>query len=141
MLGLFATALFSARMHLPRATFVLPYALVAGLFLSAFVRWTNRDVFAMFQQNLGWSLFTALFASGLLVKSVLSQPAAPRTTGWQFLWDAGWLGVVYGLIDALLLNVMPVLAAWQAFARLGWMSAQSGRIADQTGSYRVKVIG
>jgi len=34
----------------------------------------------------------------------------------------------YGLTDALLLSVLPVLATWQAFALLGWTSIWLGKI-------------
>jgi hypothetical protein len=39
-----------------------------------------------------------------------------------------WVGVVYGLVDALLLSVLPVLATWQGFSALGWTSSLPGKI-------------
>jgi hypothetical protein len=35
---------------------------------------------------------------------------------------------VYGLLDALFLSVLPIVATWQAFAALGWTTSWPGRI-------------
>jgi hypothetical protein len=43
-------------------------------------------------------------------------------------FDLLWLGGVYGILDALLLSVMPVLATWQALSKLGWTFGWPGRV-------------
>jgi hypothetical protein len=43
-------------------------------------------------------------------------------------FDVLWLGVVYGVIDALLLSVLPVVATWQAFATMGWTVTWPGKL-------------
>jgi hypothetical protein len=43
-------------------------------------------------------------------------------------FDILWLGVIYGLADALLLSVMPVVATWQAFTFLGRTENWPGKI-------------
>ena len=45
------------------------------------------------------------------------------------MWDILWLGVVYGIADALLLNVLPVVAVWRAFAHSGWTTGWPGKLA------------
>jgi hypothetical protein len=45
-----------------------------------------------------------------------------------------WLGVVYGVVDALLLNVLPVVAVWSACGALGFTRSWSGRILSGTAS-------
>jgi hypothetical protein len=44
------------------------------------------------------------------------------------LFDIVWSGVIYGLTDALLLSVLPVLATWQAFNLLEWTATWPGKI-------------
>jgi hypothetical protein len=67
--------------------------------------------------------------SVFLAKNVLSQPASPRPQGLLLLLDLGWSGVVYGVADALVLSVIPVLATWAAFSHLGWTASWPGKIA------------
>jgi hypothetical protein len=43
-------------------------------------------------------------------------------------FDLLWSGLVYGLTDALLLSVFPVLATWQAFTLLDWTGTWPGKI-------------
>jgi menaquinone-dependent protoporphyrinogen oxidase len=42
--------------------------------------------------------------------------------------DIAWLGLAYGIIDALFLNVMPVLAIWTGFSQVGWAGSWLGKI-------------
>jgi hypothetical protein len=44
------------------------------------------------------------------------------------IFDLLWLGVAYGLTDALLLSVLPVLATWQAFSQLNLTASIPGKI-------------
>jgi hypothetical protein len=82
----------------------------------------------LFQNNLIWGVIGAIVVGIFVVKNVLSQPASPHSGGEQLAWDVVWLGGVYGLTDALLLSVIPVLATWQAFAVLGWTTAWTGQL-------------
>jgi hypothetical protein len=54
------------------------------------------------------------------IKKILSQPASTRQTGFPLAFDILWSGVIYGLADALLFSVLPVLATWQPFTLLNW---------------------
>jgi hypothetical protein len=38
-----------------------------------------------------------------------------------------WLGVAYGVLDALMLSVVPVLATWRAFRDRGWTKTWAGK--------------
>jgi hypothetical protein len=42
--------------------------------------------------------------------------------------DLVWSGVIYGLMDALLLSILPVLATWRAFTLLNWTVNWPGKI-------------
>lgn len=58
-----------------------------------------------------------------LVINVRSQPVSRQSNGGELALDLVWLGLVYGMIDALSLNVMPVLAVWHGFAEIGWTTS------------------
>jgi hypothetical protein len=64
-----------------------------------------------------------------MVFFVLSrQVGSTSPGGLSFVWDILWLGIVYGIADALLLNVLPVLAVWHASTNLGQTESWPGRI-------------
>ena len=46
----------------------------------------------------------------------------------MLLIDLFWLGAVYGILDALFLSILPIVATWQAFTGLGWTGNWPGRI-------------
>lgn len=118
---------FSSRLNLSRRIYLIPYIGLSSLFLYAFAIWGEFD-FNLFLNNWYWGLAVAILLGALMVKNILSQPASMRTTGLVLLFDLLWLGALYGLTDALLLSVLPVLATWQAFTLLGWTSAWLGKI-------------
>ena len=70
-----------------------------------------------------------VIAGAVAVKYVLSGPGSPRPEGMELVWAVLWTGVVYGVVDALLLTVMPIFAVWSVGFGLGWSSSWPGRIA------------
>lgn len=48
--------------------------------------------------------------------------------GADLMFNLLWLGLVYGLVDGLLLSVLPIAATWQACTQLGWTERWPGRI-------------
>jgi hypothetical protein len=125
----FAIAFFFAGVfHLPRRIFLIPYILLSSLFLYAFIRWSGIPFGDLILHNWVWGVIGAILLSIFLVKNILSQPISPRSNGFFFAFDILWLGVIYGLMDALLLSVFPVLATWQAFILLGWTASWPGKI-------------
>jgi hypothetical protein len=99
-------------------------------FLYAFLSWSGINLAAALRQNWIWGLAVGGITAVYLVIKVRSQPDSQQLTGGRLVFDVGWLGLVYGLIDALFLNVMPVLAAWEACAHLGWTESVLGLIAS-----------
>jgi hypothetical protein len=128
ILGFSISLLFSGWLHLTRRLYVLSYMGLSGLFLYAFTVWSEVDFERLFLNNWQWGLTMSSLLGALMVKNILSQPASMRSTGFTPLFELLWLGVIYGLTDALLLSVLPVLATWQAFALLGWTSTWLGKI-------------
>ncbi len=120
VLGLLVSFVFAGVLQLPRRWFVAVYALVVSLFLYRYARWCGVKRWTQARQRWGWGLVGAGVAGAFVVSNVLSQPASPTPQGLALVFDLLWLGVVYGLLDALLLSVLPVYAVWQAFTALGW---------------------
>jgi hypothetical protein len=127
LLGFGLSAVFSGWLRLPRRLFLLPYTLVSGAFIYAFIRQNPIDLVDLIRHNWAWGLIGAAIAGAFVVKNVLAQRRSEHTRGWLLALDLLWLGLVYGLVDALLLSVMPVLAVWRTFAVLGWTVSWIGK--------------
>jgi hypothetical protein len=115
--------------HLPRSIYLIPYVALVSLALYAFFRWSGLSLTELFRHNWVWGIVGALLVGAFVVRNVFSQPASMRAEGLPLAFDLLWSGVVYGLVDALLLSVLPVLATWGAFSALGWTSHWPGKIA------------
>jgi hypothetical protein len=115
-------------MKLSRRVFLIPYIGLISAFLFWFFRANEIDVFAFLVENWIWGVVAGVIVSVFLVKNVRSQPASRQTTGGELVLDIAWLGFAYGLIDALFLNVMPVLAVWNGFSQVGWAGSWLGKI-------------
>jgi hypothetical protein len=128
LVGFALAAIFVSVLQLSRRIFLIPYVALTGLFLYAFLRWSGISLTELFQQNWVLGVIGALLVGAFLVRNIFSQPASMRAKGFPLAFDLLWSGVIYGLIDALLLSVLPVLATWQAFSLLGWTDNWLGTI-------------
>lgn len=129
LLGLAISAVLSGRMRLSRRLFLVPYFVLTALFLYCFCRWNQLNVTSFLVRNWLWGMLAGAVVGVFLVRNVLSQPTSMRSTGVGLFFDVLWLGLGYGAMDALLLNVMPVVSVWSGFSKAGWTVAWSGRIA------------
>lgn len=128
-LGFALAALFGGWLRLPRRLFLIPYVILTGGFLAAYLFWSEIDFIALLAENWVWGILAGALVGALTVANVRSQPATRQASGGELVLDLAWLGLVYGLIDALFLNVMPVLAVWQGLTALGWYGLWSDRLA------------
>src|SRR5512140_2416130 len=128
LLGFALSMIFAGILHLPRNLYLIPYIGISGLFFYIYIRWSGTSISEVIQHNWVWGLVGALFLTLFTVKNVLSQPISPRSEGFSLVFDLLWSGVAYGLMDALLLTVLPVLATWQAFTLLNWTANWPGKI-------------
>jgi hypothetical protein len=129
LLGLAIAEIFTGLLHLPRSIYLIPYVALVSLFLYAFLRWTGLSLTELFRHNWVWGVVGAVLVGAFVVRNIFSQPASARAAGLPLAFELLWSGVVYGLIDALLLSVLPVLATRQAFSVLGWTNHWPGKIA------------
>ncbi|HXS41397.1 MAG TPA: hypothetical protein VN766_14520 [Stellaceae bacterium] len=117
--------LFSNILHWPRAIFLLPYILIIGAETLLYLRWAGfrpRDLAHHWKAG----LVLALAASAFVVASLGRYPASPAPDGLELVGVLAWLGFAYGAVDALLLNIVPVVAMNSlAFAtiRRPWLRA------------------
>lgn len=129
LLGFVTAEVFAGLLHLPRRIYLIPYVALVGLALFTFLRWSGLSLAELIRHNWVWGVVGAMLVGAFVVRNVFSQPASARTAGLPLVFDLLWSGVIYGLIDAMLLSVLPVLATWQAFSILGWTSQWPGKIA------------
>lgn len=128
LLGFVIAAIFAGLLHLPRSIYLIPYVGLVSLFFYAFLRWSGLSITNLLRHNWLWGIVGAVLLGMFTVNNILSQPASPRSEGLPLAFELLWIGVVYGLIDALLLSVLPVLATWGAFSTLGWTAHWWGKI-------------
>lgn len=132
LLGFAIAGIFAGRLRLPRSLYLVPYVALTALSLTLFYRWSGLSLAVLFRHNWAWGVAGAVLVGAFVVRNIRSQPPSTRARGVLLAFDLFWSGVVYGLMDALLLSVLPVLAAWQAFAILGWTATWPGKIAAGT---------
>jgi hypothetical protein len=94
--------------------FVLPYATVVTIFVWAYIKWGDNDLRGSFRRHRIRGLLAGIVVGLILIVGVMAQPASTRPDGSDLVLTLVWLGVVYGAMDALLLNVVPVLIVYQS---------------------------
>jgi hypothetical protein len=104
-----------------RDALVLIYAVVVGVLVFSYFRSTGVEFRKSLTRRWQSGVVIGLAVGALLARNVMAQPGSPEPHGVQLAWAILWLGVIYGVVDALLLNVMPVwivYAGWNAGARI-----------------------
>jgi hypothetical protein len=109
LLGFAIPAVFSSGLRWERTFFLLPYVIVVLALFVLFFRWNGFSL-REFTRYWPFGLIGAGIAGYFVVQNVYAQPASGVPEGARLLWALLWFGVVYGSVDALFLNVMPVLA-------------------------------
>lgn len=128
LVGLVGSGLFSAVLHLERDWFIAAFAALTLTFVAAFMALTGVRPGVQVRRRWPAGLLGGLLIGTVLAWTVQSQPASAGPTGGVLLGALLWQGVVYGTADALLLNVLPVLAIYGAQPP-GRLAAFRGRVA------------
>jgi len=129
LLGFATTALFSGFLELRRDWFVAIYVLLVGSFLYGYIRWSGVDLSSFLLRHWTWGAIGMVVIGAIMVASVQRMPASPGTSGSALVWDIVWLGIVYGVLDALLLTVLPVAVTWRALSVTRWTASWTGKLA------------
>ncbi|HSJ77204.1 MAG TPA: hypothetical protein VK913_00595 [Erythrobacter sp.] len=107
-IGFAVPAVFSTWLQLERSLFLVPYVVIIGAFVAYFFR-TSGVQPSLFRNKWALGLIGAAIFGFYVVQNVLGQPGSEAPGGVELVWALLWFGVVYGLADALFLNVLPVL--------------------------------
>lgn len=92
--------------------FYLVYFVVTALLLAGYVRAENVDVRRIASHAWPWSLGLGVVVGLAEIANVLGRDATDRPAGAYFAFEILWRGVTYGVVDALLLSVLPGLVAY-----------------------------
>ena len=112
--------------------FYLLYFAVAVALVAAYVRVERVDVATIFRMRWRWSLaIGAVLAVFLVVNVFNTEDATARPDGAYFAFELLWRGVGYGLVDTLLLTVVPCLVAFTVLR---------GRVGGVKGKLRLTAL-
>jgi hypothetical protein len=92
-----------------RPLFLIPYVGIVGAFLTVYF-WRQPISFKDFVGHWPSALIGVAAAAFLLIRNIQGQPTSAVPEGAQLVVALLWIGLTYGVIDGMLLNVMPVLA-------------------------------
>lgn len=106
------SGLFSGLLRWDRPAFVAAWLVVASAVLIAFVRATGLNAAVQVRRRWIAGVVVGIIAGAVLAAGVFRQPASPVPAGVALVAALSWPGVVYGLVDALMLTVLPVLALY-----------------------------
>ena len=113
-MGFVISYLFSDKFKLSRRKLLIPYVFITNIFIFVFFNTSKIDFENLFYYNWLWGIVTGIIVSVFLVKKTFSQPNSRKTTEMTSVFDLIWAGLIYGLIDALFLNVLPVIAVFNS---------------------------
>lgn len=106
---------------LPRGWFVLAHLLASGALVGSYFLATSADDL-VFRAHVRPGLIAAAVAGAFTVGFVVTGPSSSSPSGWSLAGAIIWLGVAYGSVDAMLLTVMPVIAARRLASQWTWPS-------------------
>ena len=128
VLGFAISTVFARWLRFTRPRFLIPYVSLASIFLYGFMLVNEVNAVAVLRENWAWGVLAGGLVSIFLVKTVRSQPLSRQSNGAGLVIDLAWAGLAYGMVDALFLNVMPVMAVWIGTSEYGWTATPFGKI-------------
>lgn len=125
-IGFAVSAIFAGGLKLSRRQFLIPYVAIVSIFLYSFTIRNEIDIIAIFTHNWAWGILAGGLMSLYLVRTVRAQPATRQSSGASLALDMAWAGLVYGMLDALFLNIMPVIAVLDRYSSI-YLGRDPGR--------------
>ena len=115
LVGFGASFIFGDLLALPFDLYYLIYFGIIITFFSLYIRNTHLKLKEWFSKRLVWGILLGLIFGALMAQNVLSRPETEKFTGAYLAWLIFWRGLVYGVIDGLLLSSFPWIVTWRAF--------------------------
>lgn len=115
LVGFGASFIFGDLLTLPIDLYYLIYFAIVICFFSVYIRKTDLHLREWFSRRAIWGIVLGLIVGALMVQNVQSRPATEQFAGIYLAWLIFWRGLVYGLIDGLLLTVFPWVVTWRAY--------------------------
>jgi hypothetical protein len=106
--------------------FYLAYFAVAIAVVATYVRVERVEAAVVFRQSRRWSLGVGLVVAAFLVLNVLESDATARPRGAYFVFELCWRGIGYGVVDTLLLTILPCFVAFKLLH--GHVAALKGKL-------------
>jgi hypothetical protein len=115
-IGFLSSFLFADLLHLPAPVYHAVYfTLVAGFF-ALYAQRTRLPLRTVLRRRLVPALFIGMLGGLVLTRRVLAGAPSAGPQGFLFLGDLLWRGLVYGIVDGLLLSAFPWLVTWRALS-------------------------
>jgi hypothetical protein len=111
-LGLLSSGLFASLLGLERSRFVAVHAVLVAGFATVYSRRAGVDWREQLRRRWQSGIIGGILVGAMLVRSVLAQPASLAPRGPELAVALAWLGGIYGVADAVLLTVIPVLSLY-----------------------------
>jgi hypothetical protein len=128
ILGFGIAAIFAGWLKFQRNVYLLFYIPAGAAVFTLFMYSNHVDAKELITHNFYWGLIGAAIATAIAIRNVLSQPSSKRQSGFALILDILWPGFSYGLIDALLFSVLPIVAVQSAFHNAAWANDWPGMI-------------
>ena len=120
------------------------FAVVLGV-LATYVWHTGLDVRTAVTRRWKLGLVLGLLMGVALVRNVLSADGSPRPDGAYFAFELVWRGAIYGIVDALLLTVLPCTVVYRGLGgtlgtwrrRLAYVGASLALVVAITAIYHL----
>ena len=133
-IGFVVSAMCTQVFALPRPLVVLVLALFVGPLALGYARAHHLDIGAILGNRWLWAILRGIFMGAVLVILLLPDDPTPRVGEPQLALNVLWLGVVYGTAESLLVNAVPMMAAWSAFQVTGITRSVRGKIIAGVGT-------
>lgn len=110
--GFLVPFVFSSLLGLQHDLYYLIYFAAVGAFLGTYVKQHDIDVVRFLRASIWPSLIIGIPVTAFLIFNVLSRDGTPRPDGAYLAFEIGWRGVLYGVVDGLLLTAFPAMVAF-----------------------------
>ena len=99
-------------LHWSRPAFVATWSGLVLLLAGLCIRVEGIGLRTQLRRHWKAGVWLGLIIGGMLMVQVFGQPASAGLTGWRLGAALAGYGVIYGLVDALVLSIIPVLTLY-----------------------------